>query len=52
MKDEDKIAKRKEYMKNYYLNNKDRYKNGKYVKKEKPKPRFYIIRKEITITFQ
>jgi len=50
--DADKIQKRKDYMRNYYLNNKERYKNGKYIKKKKEKPVFKIIRKPITIIFQ
>jgi hypothetical protein len=49
--EEDKIQKRRQYMKNYYLNNKERYKNGKYVKKKAPKPEFRIVRKEIKIIF-
>ncbi len=49
--DADKIQKRRDYMRNYYLNNKERYKNGKYIKK-KEKPFFKIIRKPIIITFQ
>ena len=50
--DAEKIQKRKEYMKNYYLNNKERYKNGKYIKKKEEKPVFKIIRKPVIITFQ
>jgi hypothetical protein len=50
--EEDKIQKRREYMKNYYLNNKERYKNGKYVKKKAPKPQFHIVRKTVTIIFE
>lgn len=50
--DEKKIEKRKEYMKNYYLKNKERYKNGHYIKKKEEKPIFKIIRKPIIITFE
>lgn len=50
--DEKKIEKRKEYMKNYYLKNKERYKNGQYTKKKDEKPTFKIIRKPITIIFE
>ena len=49
--EEDKIQKRRQYMKNYYLNNKERYKNGKYVKKKAPKPEFSVVRKAIKIIF-
>lgn len=52
--DEDKIKQRQKYMREYYLKNKDRYKNGKYIKKktDKDTPKFKIIKQEITIKFE
>ena len=49
--DTEKIKARREYMKKYYLENKERYKNGKYTPK-KLNPIFKIIRKEIIISFE
>jgi hypothetical protein len=49
---EDNIEKRRQYMKDYYLKNKDRYKDGKYVKKSKEQPKFYIRHQPITISFR
>lgn len=49
---EDYIEKRRIYMRQYYMKNKDRYKNGKWIKKDIPKPTFYIKHEPVTITFR
>ena len=46
------IEQRKEYMKQYYLKNKDRYQDGNYIRKTKENPRFYIRREPVTIRFR
>jgi len=48
----DNIERRKAYMKKYYLENKQRYKEGNYIKKTKEPPRFYIRREPVTIKFR
>ena len=50
--EEKKIKERREYMREYYLKNKSRYKNGKYTKKKDKTTFFSIVKKDIIISFQ
>lgn len=51
MDETEKILARRKYMRNYYLQNKERYKKGIYIPKSS-QPIFQIIKKDITIIFE
>tara|TARA_R100001509_G_C4762145_1_gene180105 strand:+ start:432 stop:587 length:156 start_codon:yes stop_codon:yes gene_type:complete len=51
MEESEKIKARRLYMRNYYLENKERYKKGIYTPKSQ-EPQFKIIRKEVIISFE
>lgn len=51
MEESEKIKARRLYMRNYYLENKERYKKGIYTPKSQ-EPKFKIIRKEVIISFE
>ena len=51
MEEEASIKARREYMRNYYLANKDRYKKGIYIPK-KSNPTFSIVKKDVVIIFE
>ena len=51
MDETEKILARRKYMRNYYLQNKERYKKGIYTPKSQ-EPKFKIIRKEVIISFE